>query len=343
MTGIYHPTTFIALLFSATAFAAPNIRTETLGNLLMEITASAPARVVSVDHSMLSAQVAGMLLELSPRVGDRVSRNQRLARIDCRDYTLALSRAQATLNAVSARLKLAQGQLKRVHQLHLRGNASTELRDQRQSKLNNLLAERAGQQVAIEQARLQVARCEIVAPFDALVTERPGAVGSLAAPGSPIIRLLRDQAPEVQAQLSPAQLRDLQSSARVYLLADKERFPLRLRAALPLINTQAHTQEVRFEFSDRQTLSGTTGRLIWASGQRRLPAQYLLRRQGTLGVMLYQNNKALFFPLPQAVEGQAALINLPLITPVVIEGQHGLVSGTTAIIKVRYDAGTLAE
>ena len=63
-----------SLLFLLTTFSvqAAAVRTATVAELAFVVEESAPATVVSYDHSLLSAQIEGRVLEVPVRVGDKV-------------------------------------------------------------------------------------------------------------------------------------------------------------------------------------------------------------------------------------------------------------------------------
>lgn len=334
-----------SLIFLLTAFSvqAASVRTATVAELAFAVEESAPATVVSYDHSLLSAQIEGRVLEVPVRVGDKVAQGQVLVKLECSDYQLARSQALSALSALDARLVLARQQLQRAEKLVKQRNASEELRDQRRAELRALQAERRSAVAAVDNAKLRVSRCDIPAPFSGTVTERPAMLGSLASIGTPLVKVLSDTPPELSVQISPALLPSLQNAKAPYFLSDQMRYPVKLRVELPLVNTITRTREVRMRFTETPALTGASGRLIWRNRQQQIPSQYAVKREGVMGLMLLRQGRAEFLASPDTLEGQALRVELPADTELIIEGQHAVQDGETVERLESADAATPAE
>ncbi|WP_169828906.1 efflux RND transporter periplasmic adaptor subunit [Marinobacterium jannaschii] len=325
----------IGLLFllSAVSVQAGAVKVAPLSALVSAVQYSAPAEVTNYDHSQLSAQISALVQQVSVDVGDRVEQGQLLVQLDCRDHRLALQQAQSVRDALDARIRLARQQLSRAERLLKQRSASQEQRDQRRAELDTLLAERRGSEVQISASQIRVERCQIKAPFAGVITERMAAEGSLANIATPLIRLLRTDRAEVKAKLPLSQVALLQQGrSPLYQTADSS-YPLQLRAVIPLINSRSRTQEVRLSFADSKALTGSSGRLVWQGKRPAVPVGMMVKRDGVLGLMLYEEGVSRFRPLPQASEGQAALVDLPQDTLVIVEGQHAVSDGDRVELK----------
>lgn len=332
-----------SLLLATFSVQAATVRTAKVSDLAFAVEQSAPAITVNYDHSLLSAQIEGRVIAVPVKVGDQVAEGQVLVQLECRDYQLAQSQAEAGLSAQDARLVLARQQLKRAEKLVQQRNASEELRDQRRAELRALQAERRSAVAAVDNAKLRVSRCEIRAPFSGVVTERTAMLGSLASIGTPLVKILTDAPAELSAQIAPSLLPSLRDAGEPYFLANQIRYPVKLRVMLPLVNSSTSTQEVRLAFRVEAALTGTSGRLVWSNGTLQIPAQYAVKRDGVLGLMLWREGKATFFALPDALEGQALRLDLPPDTELIIEGQHGLQDGDQVDRMESADAAAPAE
>ncbi|MEH6578834.1 MAG: hypothetical protein V7731_17370 [Amphritea sp.] len=129
---------FLLVSLSFFSWSSAVVRTAPLQDLLVQVEFSAPAKAVSYEDSILSAQISGQLLEVLPKVGEQVDQGVLLARIDCRDSLLIKTSAQANLASLNAQMRLATAQLTRAKQLQNRGNVSQERRDRRQAELGSL-------------------------------------------------------------------------------------------------------------------------------------------------------------------------------------------------------------
>jgi len=336
----------ITLFVVVPTYAATDIvtvRTLPLSDLIFQVEQSVPAEVVNDERSVLSAQIQGEVDEILVRVGEAVEKSQPLVQLDCRDKSLIVQQQVARLSALDARLTLARAQLRRVETLLKQRNASEELRDQRRAELLALRADRAAVIAAKARAELEVSYCVVVAPFTGVVTERHISQGSLAVVGSRLISVLSDAGREVTARIASDHLASIRKSTDPFFVLGKQRFPVSLRAVLPEISSATRTQEVRFSFTDTRALTGVSGRLMWTAATQQIPGQYAVKRNGVLGLMLWKAGHAEFLPLPDALEGQALSITLPLDTQVIVEGQHSVQSGEKVERREQADAATTAE
>lgn len=85
-----------------------------------------------------------------------------------------------------------------------------------------------------------------------------------------------------------------------------------------MLHAQQRTQLARLDFTNSTALVGASGRLQWRDHRPSLPAQYLQRRDGEMGVFVLRQGEAEFVALPGAQEGRAVRVaQLPLTTQLV--------------------------
>lgn len=324
--------TLTLLVLSTQLQAAESVVVKPLSELLAPSSQSAPAQVINDHHVIISSRLNAPVEEVLVNVGDQLDKGAPLLKLECRDFDLRLVQVESELNALQAQTRLARQQLSRAERLLKQRNASKELRDQRRAELDSLLAQASGAKARLDEAELAVSRCTPVAPFKGVVTERLVGEGSLVASGSPLFKLLAEDRQEVSALLSSKQLASLPNSTKIEYQIQQQRYPLELRVIVPFVENRARTQEVRLQFSADKAISGSSGRLVWQEQQGRLPVQYIVSRDGQLGVMGLNDSKAEFIELPRAVEGQAAVVDLPLDMMVIVEGQHGVESGSDVTV-----------
>jgi hypothetical protein len=75
-----------------------------------------------------------------------------------------------------------------------------------------------------------------------------------------------------------------------------------------------------------------SGRIVWSSKDQLIPAEYILRRNNQLGVMLAEDvvegvGKAKFHPLPNANEGQAVEVDLPESSAIIVKNRYRVKDG----------------
>ena len=320
----------LTFLLSASAWTdgAIHVTTRSAGELLFHPERSAPAEVVPLNDTRLSAEINARILKIPVRVGHRVEIGDLLVRLDCRDYNSSLEAQQASIVALKTRLRLARAQLKRARDLKQERNISDEEVDSRETEVLALEAALTEQGEAEEQALLKQERCEIRAPFNAVVSERLAGVGALAAPGTPLVRLVQLDEAEVSARVRPEAADEGAQAQSVHFSFLGRRYPLQLLHVLPVVDPSTRTIELRLGFTSESAPPGASGRIHWRSASPYVPADLLVRRDETLGVFLFNDGQAHFRPLADAREGRPARSDLPPEALIIVEGRHGLQDGT---------------
>ena len=286
------------------------VSSKLLSELLIYPEHSAPATVISLNDSQISAQIAAEIKAIAVQVGDEVQAGQKLVELDCADSQLNLRHSKAALS-------LAEKELVRARSLAKSNNLSAQQLNQRKTEYTQA-------QVAWKQAELQVKRCIVSAPFAGVITKRFASEGELATPGTALLQLLDTQRLEVSVHLPADDADKLAEIKNPQLRANQQSWPLDFRTMLPLINTSARTREARFVFSAHSALPGTAGRIYWQSPQPHLPADFLVQRDGQTGLFLYQDGKAKFHTLKNAQIGHPAPVDLPTDAAIIIDGRFAL-------------------
>ncbi len=303
-----------------------SVRATPLEQLLMPSEISAPATVVSLGDSRLSAEINALIAELPVRVGEIVEPGGVLARLDCGDYQLAMIELEAMVKGTEARLVFARAQLQRVRSLKAKQTVSQEVLDQRESELADLVAELNRRNAQLGMARRKIDKCQLKAPFRAAVVERLASVGEYATPGKILLRVLDVSNLEVSAHVIAGDAASLEGASRILFRQGGMDYPVTVRALAPLIDPLTRTRELRLLFQGDTALPGATGRLVWSNGPM-LPADFLVRRGSTLGVLIADGNKARFHPVPGAREGRPAPVNLAPEALIITDGRFALESG----------------
>lgn len=303
------------------------VRAKPLSELLIEPVFDAPASVIAKNSPTISAEINARIIDFIADVGDKVEDGDPLIQLECDYYQSVYKSSLAGRDELKADQKFARDQLERARSL--KKNISNEARDQRENELNSITAKLRAQNERILQAKIDVDRCEIKAPFNAVVTERLTSVGELAVPGTPLIKITQLDEAEISAQISPARSSSLQASNKIWFYTEGQIYPASLDHLLPVIDTRGRTREARFTFTQESAVIGSTGRLMWQVKAAQLPAEYILQRNGKLGCFLVKDDKADFHLLDDALEGQPATIDLPPDTLIITEGRNRLQDGET--------------
>ncbi|WP_455208185.1 efflux RND transporter periplasmic adaptor subunit [Kaarinaea lacus] len=318
---------------NAAPLSAKSVEAQELKTLAIYPQYKAPATVVTLNDSQLSAEISAIVESIPVEVGQEVRKGELLAELRKKDFELALQREEAALAALDVRINFAQYQLQRAQQLKKQQAVSEELLKQRETDLAVLQSEEQSLRIAIQQAKRNLSKTNIRAPFDAVVIEKIASVGELANSGTPLLRIVDAQQREVTAKLQSYQIASLQLAAELYFQDRKDSYPLRLRSVLPIIDPTARTQEVRLQFENNRALVGVAGELMWKNQKPHVPAEVLVQREGKLGIFVVTKNKrAKFVVLEEAAEGRPTFVDLPLNTLIVTKGRFQLQDGDSVSI-----------
>jgi RND family efflux transporter MFP subunit len=320
--------TCIALSAIAAPLGAVSVEAQSLKAIAVYPQYKAPATVLALNESQLSAEVSAIVETIRVEVGQEVKKNDLLVALRRKDFELVVQREEAELAALEARIEFAQYQLQRAQQLKKQQAVSEELLKQRETDLAVLLSERQSRQASLQQAKQNLAKCNIQAPYHAVITEKLASPGELANPGTPLLKMVDAQHREVSAKLQSYQVASLEVAKELFFQDRASLYPLKLRSVLPVIDPTARTQEVRLEFIDVKALLGVAGELTWKNQQPHVPAEVLVQREGRLGIFVIEKDKvAKFVVLEDAAEGRPTFVNLPLDTLIVTKGRFQLHDG----------------
>ena len=156
----------------------------------------------------LSTPVAGAVSWISPglEAGGYVVEGEALLRIESSDYEIALSRSEASLRQAIAEEAHARSEYERLRELGERRLAS-ESQIQNAERLANVTAARINEiETQLRQARIDLERTELKAPFDAIVRSRELELGQYANRAQSVAVLFGANEVEVRLPLAIRQL-----------------------------------------------------------------------------------------------------------------------------------------
>lgn len=160
-----------------------------------------PASVEAAQATLISSRLMARITAVRVRAGDSVSRGDVLLELENSDIKAQVRQAEASIGAVSARLKKARQNLGRVEELQTGGVMSVSDLEQAQANHETLLAEMAGANQALEEVRTALGYTKIVAPFDGRVVDRFSEPGDMAQPGVKLLALYNPLSLRVEAQV----------------------------------------------------------------------------------------------------------------------------------------------
>ena len=320
----------LTLLAVGPSFAADDPRPITitrLSDIAIPLKRSAPAEVEALTRTAIAARLGAEVESILVETGDQVAAGDILARLDCTDFEDVLEQAEATLEELAARLRLAGIRLERTERLRRQNAASADQLDEAEAEREALGANLRAQRTRVAMVQRDVERCTVNAPYSGLVTARPGERGAYAQPGTTLVELIATDEVELRAQITDRDAESLEAIRYSLFRAGGERYRVKLLTVVESMDTASRTREARFTFLQKPPIPGTAGRLHWTAHRRSIPADLLVRRNGALGVFVISEGKARFRGLPQAIEGRPAPTDLPADTRIAVEGRYGLRNG----------------
>ncbi len=132
-----------------------------------------PGRAKATQEVDLSFRVAGPLVERPVNVGDTMSRDQLMARIDPRDFEVDLRKVQGQLERSKAELQRAEADYERVIRIQKQdpGAVSQAMIDRNYQLVASTKAEIRSLQAAVASARDRLSYTFLEAPFKGIVTD----------------------------------------------------------------------------------------------------------------------------------------------------------------------------
>ncbi|MBU1222428.1 MAG: efflux RND transporter periplasmic adaptor subunit [Gammaproteobacteria bacterium] len=322
-------------LLCAPALAAPpaTVKSRPLSELAIHPQREASAQAVSLNLAKLSAELAARIDSIPVEPGQRIAQGAVVAQLDCTDTRIAAQRTQAELESSQARLKLAQLQLQRSTELAAKNFISGDALDAKQTEVAVVAAEVRLDTAAHAAARRDVGKCTLRSPYPAIVEARLAQVGELASPGTPIVQLWDTSRLQLAVQLQADDADRLAQSTPIFDSQGRE-YAVKLLRVSPALNPVSRTREARFGFAKAAPAPGSSGVLRWRDPRPFVPADYLVRRAGRLGVFVVRGQIARFVPLLGAQEGRPAAADaLAGDAAIVTDGRFALQDGMAVSLR----------
>ncbi len=328
----------VLIAFTADVFAATTqVTTRIAGDLLFYPQKNAAAEVISLNNSEIASLIPAKLSSFLVKVGDWVTHNQVLARLECLEFDLLVQLNSSQYDQLVIQLEFSKRQLQRTERLAKNNNAGEAELDQKRTNIQATEAQIQGKSAMLTMAKMEQARCEIRAPFDGVVIERMTDEGEWMNKGQALLQLQAINAVELSVQIALSDIVDFSKAISYEFIADSQSFPIALRTLLPTVDAGSRARMARFEFTEGKALPGLKGRINWLSGQQFLPANLLVKRGNAYGIFVMDSDRANFIEVANAEEGRPIPIELEVDREVIVDGRHGLVNDQQVVIIKTYE------
>jgi len=141
----------------------------------------------SGSETRLSFRANGLITQMKVTVGEKVRKNQLLAKLDQRDMMLNYEKAKASEESARIQLEISSSNLDRIKELYQVESASLSDYEQAKNALANAQNQYQSAQKTKELQSSQLSYGKIVAPTAGIVTQINAEVNEFAQAGSPII------------------------------------------------------------------------------------------------------------------------------------------------------------
>jgi RND family efflux transporter MFP subunit len=173
--------------FVVTSFLGSSIEVKLTTAVLQkpgQTTASLTASgyVVAQRKAAIASKGTGRLIYLGVVEGDKVKKDQIIARLEDTDINAQLDEAKANLKLYQADLVSAENTYKRETELFKKGLSSQQVFDQAEANYNRFLASIEVANARIKQYEVAIENTLIRAPFDGTVLTKNAEVGEIVAP-----------------------------------------------------------------------------------------------------------------------------------------------------------------
>jgi len=200
--------------------------------------------VSALQHARLAAGAPGEVRRVLVRVGDQVKQGDLLVEVDPSLAAARVRAASASKQAGSAQLERAQRDAERLSVAGPDIAARAEI-EQANSERKRAGAERGRLKAAEAEARAELGRHRVKAPFDGVVANRYVDPGDWVDPGIEVIELIDDRGVEVLTSVPPEVARFLSVDDKAILGRRGETAPATIRGIVPALDSESRTIRLR--------------------------------------------------------------------------------------------------
>jgi HlyD family secretion protein len=263
-------------------------------------------------------RAAGRLQDISVRLGDRVSRGQRIAKIE--DFELqeqvkqqeaALQVSQATIRQREADLKLAETNAERSRNLFARQLLPRQTLDDTEARyqaavaqLDLARAQNTQSTARLEELRINLQNTIIVSPVDGFIARRAVDPGAFVGQNAPIVDVVDIGRVRLVANIVEKDLKSLQTGDDTRVEVDAfpgEMFTGRVARVAPVLDPATRTASIEIEIPNPgfRLKPGMYARVTVTTDERKdalvVPSNAVVDTGGRRGVFLAAENSMVAF------------------------------------------------
>ena len=245
---------------AAAAGAAPLlIAAEDVHTVRNSALASGPSITGSIQperRADLRAEVPAIVMRVLKENGDAVRRGDVLVHLDATAIRDALASAEASSRAAEQAFDQATRQFERMKTLRGSGMASAQALDDAEGRRNNARSDLEAAKARVVVARQQLARTEVRAPFDGIVSDRKVSAGDTAQVGKELLKVIDPASMRFEAMVSADHVGEVKAGQGVHFRVNgygEQEFAGKVRRVNPSANATTRQVELLVDFvGDKQ-------------------------------------------------------------------------------------------
>lgn len=178
---------------------------EDLLTVRSDALASGPVVTGSIQperRADLRAEVSAVVLQVLKENGEPVKRGDLLVKLDETAIRDSLLSADEAVRAAAQALDQANRQLERLKTLRASGMTSAAAFDEAEVRRNSALSELSAAKSRAATARQQIARTQVRAPFDGIVSDRKVSSGDTATIGKELVKVIDPNSMRFEGRVS---------------------------------------------------------------------------------------------------------------------------------------------
>jgi RND family efflux transporter MFP subunit len=304
-------------------------------------------------------RAAGRLQDIDVRLGDRVARGQRIAKIEdfeiqeqVKQQEAALEVSRATIRQREADLKLAETNAERSRNLFARQLLPKQTLDDTEARyqaavaqLDLARAQNTQSSARLDELRINLQNTIIVSPVDGFVARRAADPGAFVGQNAPVVDVVDIGRVRLVANIVEKDLDQLEAGDETQVEVDAfpgEMFVGRIARVAPVLDPATRTASIEIEIPNPgfRLKPGMYARVTVTTDQRKdalvVPANAVVDTGGRRGVFLAADNSTVSFrPVSIGVEESTQIEILDGLSEgdrVVTTGAAGLRDGDRVVL-----------
>ena len=239
----------------------------TVSNSAMAAGPSITGSIEPERRADLRAEVSAIVLAVLKENGDPVKRGDLLVRLDQTSIRDSLTAAEASARAADQAYEQAERQFQRMTTLKQTGVVSTQQVEDVEIRRNTAQSDRAEARTRMVTARQQLARTEVRAPFDGIVSDRKVSAGDTAAIGKELVKVIDPSSLRFEGLVSADSIGEVKSGQHVWFKIhgfSAEEFTGVITRVNPAANVTTRQVEVLVAFDESKKQPNVAG--LYAEG-----------------------------------------------------------------------------